>query len=258
MQEQTRRFGGVAGNHVADLVAATATPRTRCRAPSPTTSRRGRLRLLPPRQGGQPILRVRARRHRGQVLPAGPGRPARGAAGDRRRQLQRVPHAGHPGLDPGRLRHQGDRRAVIRTHVNPAAHVSHPALVAACGERWQADKSRLAGGGHQVVDKTAHQVGGTAGGLAPTSSAATNDSTAAPAFPGPPLATAAWRHITSNPVRYQRRAGQARIARVTAAVCAFARGRLIAQRPGKRWSQRCAQLSVVNGVRWRPAGADPA
>ena len=117
MRDQTRWFGGMVGNHVADLVArygdtGDAVPR----ALTDYIKARAGLRLLPPRQGGQPVHGLRARRHRGPVLPARAAGTARGPAGgtarDRRRQLQRLPHARRPGRHPGRLRKPGGRRGL--------------------------------------------------------------------------------------------------------------------------------------------------
>jgi alkanesulfonate monooxygenase SsuD/methylene tetrahydromethanopterin reductase-like flavin-dependent oxidoreductase (luciferase family) len=62
MRDELRWFGGMVGNHVADLVArygsqSEAVPQ----ALTDYIAARGRLRLPPPRAGGQPRYRVRPR-----------------------------------------------------------------------------------------------------------------------------------------------------------------------------------------------------
>ena len=73
-REQCRWFGGMVGNHVADLVTRYGeTRRGAGRADRVHQGPRG-LRLQPPRQGREPVDGLRARRGRRPVLPARPGR----------------------------------------------------------------------------------------------------------------------------------------------------------------------------------------
>ena len=74
-REQLRWFGGMVGNHVADLVARYGTDGPGAPGADRLHRRARGLRLRAPRQGREPVGGLRARRDRGPVLPARPGRP---------------------------------------------------------------------------------------------------------------------------------------------------------------------------------------
>ena len=77
MRDQCRWFGGMVGNHVADIVARYGDRRRACRRRSPTTSRAAGLRLQRARPGREHARRLRARRDRRPVLRPRPGCGAR-------------------------------------------------------------------------------------------------------------------------------------------------------------------------------------
>ena len=107
-RDQLRWFGGMVGNHVADLVSRYGeSGPVPARADGLHPGARG-LRLRAPRQGGQPVDGLRPGRDRRPVLPGGPGVRARGPAdrtgGAGRGPVRAVPDARPEGADPGRLR----------------------------------------------------------------------------------------------------------------------------------------------------------
>ena len=112
-REQCRWFGGMVGNHVADIVARYGTDVGRCR--------RALTDYIAGRQGydynehgraGNTHTDVRAGRDRRPVLHPRAGRGARAAAvragRARRRPVRRLPAARRQGLDAGRVRGAGD------------------------------------------------------------------------------------------------------------------------------------------------------
>ena len=105
-REQCRWFGGMVGNHVADIVKRYGEGGDiPTRADRLHQGPRG-LRLLTPRARGQPRHRVRARRDRRALLRAGHRRGPRGQAararGPGRRPVQHLPHARRAGRDARR------------------------------------------------------------------------------------------------------------------------------------------------------------
>ncbi len=114
-RDQCRWFGGMVGNHVADLVSPLRRAlRRRTRGAHRLHQGPRGLRLLPPRPRRQPRHRLRARRDRRPVLPARPGRgahrEARRAARAGRRPVRRLRHARRPGDDHRRLRRRRSSR----------------------------------------------------------------------------------------------------------------------------------------------------
>ena len=118
MREQCRWFGGMVGNHVADIVAKYGWRQRRGTDPAGAhrlhQGPRG-LRLQRARPGRQHPRRLRARRDRRPVLhprhARGAHRQARGAQGDRRRPVRGLPPARQQGGDAARLRRDDHARA---------------------------------------------------------------------------------------------------------------------------------------------------
>ncbi len=116
-RDQCRWFGGMVGNHVADLVSRYGEHSGLVRRPSPRTSRPARATTTAITAGPGTLHGLRPRRDRGPLLPAGPAgrarREAEGAAGPGRRPVRGVRHARRAGgHDRGvrRRDHPGRRR----------------------------------------------------------------------------------------------------------------------------------------------------
>ena len=107
-RDQLRWFGGMVGNHVADLVGRYGTDGPVPRALTDYIAGRAGYDYAHHGAFGQPGRGLRAGRDRGPVLPARPGVRARGPAAragrGRRQPVRRVPDARPGGGHPGRLR----------------------------------------------------------------------------------------------------------------------------------------------------------
>ncbi len=116
-REQCRWFGGMVGNHVADLVTRYGeTRRGSCGADRVHQGPRG-LRLQPPRQGREPVDDLRPGRGRGPVLPAraavGPAGATGGAARAGRGPVRDLRDARRQGGDDRGVREVGDPGAAL-------------------------------------------------------------------------------------------------------------------------------------------------
>ena len=123
MREQTRWFGGMVGNHVADLVARYGdSGETIPRALTDYIKAREGYDYTHHGKAGQPVRAVRPGRGGGPFLPPRAGRgtrgPAAGAARDRRGQLQRLPDARRCRRHPGVLRQTRHRRRLRRARLS--------------------------------------------------------------------------------------------------------------------------------------------
>ena len=103
MRDQCRWFGGMVGNHVADIVAKYGDARRGPRGPDRLHRRPPGLRLQHPRQGRQRPRRLRARRDRRPVLHPRHRRastsPSSSSCATRRHAVRRLPPARQQGGD---------------------------------------------------------------------------------------------------------------------------------------------------------------